>query len=172
MQVRIYPDPCLRKTCQPVDTFDDSLRRLAERMITLMREHKGVGLAAPQVGVNLRLFVCNPTPEPENDRVYINPVLTDLVGVVEAEEGCLSIPEVLVSVRRAQRCRLAALDLTGQPVEVAADDLEARVWQHETDHLDGVLILDKMSQADKIATRRMLKQLEEDHRKNTRSRTR
>jgi len=164
LDIILYPDRRLRAPCRPVESFDEDLRRLAERMVELMTKQNGVGLAAPQVGINIRMFVCNHTTEPEDTRVYVNPVLSDLVGSVEGDEGCLSIPNVTVPVRRAQRCVLRGFDLTGQALEVAGEDLEARVWQHETDHLDGVLILDKMSPASKIAGRRPLKQLEDDFR--------
>ena len=130
----------------------------------LMTRERGVGLAACQVGVLLRLFVCNPTGEPEDRRCYVNPEPVDLEGAFEGDEGCLSIPELTVPIRRAQRCTLRAFDVVGQPVEVRGEDLEARVWQHETDHLNGVLIIDKMSPASKIASRRILKKLEEDFR--------
>ena len=155
-----YPDARLRKPSVPVEAFDDRLRRLADRMLALMADHRGVGLAAPQVGVNLRLFVCNPSGEPDGQRVYVNPVITEMVGAVEGDEGCLSLPDVTVPIRRAPRCRLRAFDLTGTPLEREGQDLEARVWQHEVDHLNGVLIIDRMSPMDRIATRRTLKSLE------------
>lgn len=159
-----YPDARLRKTSVPVEAFDDDLRRLADRMLALMADHRGVGLAAPQVGVNLRLFVCNPSGEPDGQRVYVNPVITEMVGAAEGDEGCLSLPDVTVPIRRAPRCRLRAFDLTGTPLEREGQDLDARVWQHEVDHLDGILIIDKMPPASKIAVRRILKRLDEAHR--------
>lgn len=157
-----YPDPRLRGRCQPVTEFNDDLAALAARMLELMHEHKGVGLAAAQVGVPLRLFVANPTEDRKNDRVYVNPELFDLEGMKEAEEGCLSIPEVHIIVRRPLRARIKAQDLSGAPFERAAEDFEARVWQHETDHLNGVLIIDKMGPSDRIASKKKLKELEEE----------
>jgi peptide deformylase len=159
-----YPDPVLREKCAPVETFDEELRRLAGRMLELMKANRGVGLAGPQVGARRRIFVCNATGEPGDDRVYINPELSDLVGPVEAEEGCLSIPEVRVQIRRAGRCRLKAYDLDGKPVEAEASELLARIWQHEVDHLDGRLIIDSMTPADRIANKKQLAQLEADYR--------
>src|SRR5687768_8737653 len=100
LKIILYPDPRLKKMSVPVTTFDDALRQLAARMLELMREAKGVGLAAPQVGENIRLFVMNPTQEPGDDHVYINPVLSDLEGEDEAEEGCLSLPGIHVNVTR------------------------------------------------------------------------
>ena len=129
-------------------------------MFQLMRLDKGVGLAAPQVGHNIRLFVMNATGKPEDDRVYINPVLTEAEGDEEAEEGCLSIPELRVKIWRAKRLRIEAQDLNGQPVVQTDYGFVARVWQHETDHLNGVLIIDRMGAVAKITHRGLLKDLE------------
>jgi len=161
----LYPDPVLRKVCKPVVRFDDELARLAARMLELMHEARGVGLAAPQVGVQRRLFVCNPTGEPDKDLVCINPELFDLTGAEERDEGCLSLPSVTVPVNRAVSAGLRGQDVQGRPFERRGTDLTARVWQHETDHLDGRLILDYMSDSVRIANRRVLKQLQADYRK-------
>ena len=158
-----YPDPRLRKVCAPVTRFDDELRALVERMYELMATGKGVGLAAPQVGVLQRLFVMNPSGEPQNNRVFINPEIREPHGSVEGEEGCLSLPGVHVRVRRAQRCRVTAQALDGSPIDIVVQDLVARICQHETDHLNGVLILDRMGPSDRIATRKTLRALEETH---------
>lgn len=164
LTVVCYPDPVLKKACPPVEAFTPELRALAEKMIDLMHAHRGVGLAAPQVGVPLRLFVANPTGEPEDNRVYTNPALSDLEGAATAVEGCLSIPEVNVAMRRAVKATIQAYDLDGQPFHLAGEDLLARIWQHETDHLDGRLIIDRMSEADEIANRKAIKQLRDDYR--------
>jgi peptide deformylase len=166
-RIVIYPDPRLRQKCAPVGEveFAESLAALADRMLELMNANHGVGLAGPQVGVNRRIFVCNPTGEPGDNHVYVNPVLSDLVGSEEGEEGCLSVPEVRVMVRRAKRCRIQAQDVHGQLIETEAEGLLARIWQHETDHLDGRLILDRMNPADKIANKRLVAQLEAGYRK-------
>ena len=161
-----YPDPVLRKICEPVQHFDDTIVRLVQRMLELMRAGKGIGLAAPQVGVMLRLFVCNPTGEPADDMVCINPELTDLTGADQREEGCLSLPEVSVPIRRATHVRIRACDAKGKPYQRDGDDLLARVWQHENDHLDGRLIVDYMSEASRIANRRILKQLQAEFKKS------
>ncbi|GMV97718.1 MAG: peptide deformylase [Phycisphaerae bacterium] len=163
----IYPDPRLRQKCAPIrpEEFDASLPGLARRMLEIMHAQRGVGLAGPQVGIARRIFVCNPTGEPADDRVYVNPVLSELTGAVEGEEGCLSIPEVRVMVRRARSCRVAGFDVTGRPIEERAEELLARIWQHETDHLDGRLIIDRMTPADRIATKKQLAQLEAAFRK-------
>lgn len=163
-----YPDPRLRDTCAPVTGFGDELRAVADRMLDIMHELNGVGLAAPQVGLNYRLFTMNLTGRPEDDLVFVNPEIHDCEGSAEEEEGCLSLPGINVRVRRAMRCRLTAQDLDGNPIEVIAKDLPARCWQHETDHLNGVLIIDRMGPADRIATKKALKSLEETYKAKVR----
>ncbi len=159
-----YPDPRLRRRCEPVETFDESLAALAERLFQIMREDRGVGLAASQVGISRLLFVCNPTGKPEDDAVYVNPTLSDLVGLVEHEEGCLSLPDVRAVIRRARKCRIQAVDLAGRPIDRVGEDLVARIWQHEMDHLEGRLIIDRMNGTDKIANKKLLADLEADYR--------
>lgn len=154
-----FPEPVLRRPARPVEVFDDALADLARRMLALMHEAKGVGLAAPQVGQSIRLFVCNPTGEPQDNFVMVNPVLSEWSGVEEKPEGCLSIPGVTVNMRRPMRVHLKAFSARGEMFEMNGDDLPARIWQHETDHLDGKLIIDNMSEADEIANRRALRQL-------------
>lgn len=158
-----YPDPRLRKKSARVTEFDGELTALVQRMHELMETGKGVGLAAPQVGISKRLFVMNPTGEPDDKRVFVNPAIHDPHGSLEAEEGCLSLPGIDVQIRRAQRCRLTAQDLAGHPIELEIEDLMARICQHETDHLYGVLIIDRMGPSDRIATRKTLKALEEQY---------
>ena len=157
-----YPDPVLRTPCEPVSSFGPDLAALADRMIELMREVNGVGLAAPQLGVPIRMFVSNVTGEPGNDIVCVNPQFSELTGGVENEEGCLSLPGVTVTLRRATRAVICARTPTGESFQKTGEDLAARVWQHESDHLDGRLIIDNMSATDEIANRRALKQLETD----------
>ncbi|MBK8914287.1 MAG: peptide deformylase [Phycisphaerales bacterium] len=156
-----YPDSRLRARSAPVERFDAGLRELAAQMFSLMRESKGVGLAAPQVGVLLRMFVMNATGQPDDDRVLINPVIDEMEGSAQATEGCLSIPGVNVQIRRPVACRIIAQDLAGERVELRGRDLVARIWQHETDHLNGVLILDRMGPTDRVATKKVLRALED-----------
>ncbi len=163
LEIVLYPDPILKKKALEVTEFGAPLRALAERMFELMREEKGVGLAAPQVGVGLRLFVCNPTGESADDQVLVNPRLVELGGAEEREEGCLSIPGATVTMRRAAHGILQAVDVEGRPFQLAQADLPARIWQHEIDHLDGRLIIDNMSASDEIANRRVLKQLRDKY---------
>lgn len=160
LKIIMYPDPRLRQACEPVTDFDDSLRALALRMVELMHGAKGVGLAAPQVGVMIRMFVCHAITDPEDHMILVNPKLADLQGQAAGDEGCLSLPDVTVEVYRAESCTILAQDLNGEPIRAAGVDLVARCWQHECDHLDGRLITDRMSDADKIANRRILKTLE------------
>ncbi len=154
-----YPDPRLKKVSEPVTAFDAELKSLADHMLEMMRAAKGVGLAAPQVGINKRLFVMNHSGEAGDDRVYANPVLTVIDGEAEAEEGCLSLPDIHINVFRANKVRLDAQDLEGKPVSVEREGFEARVWQHETDHLLGILLIDRMSFTDKMKHRKRLKEL-------------
>lgn len=163
LEIINWPDPRLKKISQPVTTFDASLRELATRMLELMKAAKGVGLAAPQAGVNLRLFVMNPDGEPDHDRVYVNPVLSDGEGDEEAEEGCLSLPKIHLVVNRAKTMRVRAQDLDGHPFEQTETGYPARIWQHETDHLNGVLLLDRMGPGTKLLHRKILKELEEEY---------
>ena len=155
-----YPDPRLRKKGEPVTRFDEELVALSQRMLELMRGDKGVGLAGPQVGLALRLFVMNVTDDPANDQVFVNPEIHDARNPKEGEEGCLSIPDVRGQVRRAFRCRIVAQNVKGERVEAEAEDLVARVWQHETDHLNGVLIIDRFGPSDQMAVKKSLKELE------------
>jgi peptide deformylase len=159
-----WPDPRLKKLSKPVELPDPSLKQLAARMFELMREAKGVGLAAPQVGLNIRLFVMNPTGEPQDDRVYVNPVLSDGDGEEEGEEGCLSLPEIHASIVRFKKMRMSARDVDGNPIDEAGEGFVARVWQHEFDHLNGTLLTDRMGPVAKMAARRTLKDLEDKYR--------
>jgi peptide deformylase len=164
LKIVLWPDPRLKKASKSVETFDASLKELAARMFELMREAKGVGLAAPQVGQNIRLFVMNPTGEPQDDRVYVNPLLTDGDGDEEAEEGCLSLPEIHTNVVRFKQMKLCAQDLDGNPIEETAEGFIPRIWQHEFDHLNGTLLLDRMGPVARMAARKALKELEERYR--------
>jgi len=154
-----YPDPILRKRCSPVKRFSPEIKALADRMFELMRLENGVGLAASQVGVLIRMFVTNPTAQPGDDLICVNPKFVELNGAEEKEEGCLSLPGVTVRVRRAREVVMDAFDADGCPFRRVVTDLAARVWQHEMDHLDGRLIADNMSTPDEIANRRALKEL-------------
>ena len=140
-RIRQYGDAALRMKAREVESFDDDLRRLVERMTALMHEAQGVGLAATQVGVVSRLFVF---VHDEEDRVLVNPVITARSDEVSVDdEGCLSLREVLVPVERPVAVTIEGFDADGTPVELPLELPSARVVQHELDHLDGVLIIDR-----------------------------
>jgi peptide deformylase len=140
-RIRQYGDPVLRMRAREVEEVDDDVRRLAERMTALMHEAQGVGLAATQVGVLRRLFVFTDAGE---DRVLVNPVLTKRSDQLELDdEGCLSLRDVLVPVERHVAVTVEGVDAEGQPVKLDLELPSARIVQHELDHLDGVLILDR-----------------------------
>jgi len=164
LRLILYPDPRLKQRAQPVTEFNEELAAVIERMIAVMRAEKGVGLAAPQVGLLWRLFVCQPG-EDAPPQAFINPTLN--LGEREdvREEGCLSIPDVTVNIRRSTTCEISAFDARGRPLRLSGEGLLARIWQHETDHLDGRLITDRMTEAERIKNRRLLKQLEQDYQK-------
>ena len=141
-QIRQYGDPALRLVAHEVVDFDDDLRRLVERMTTLMHEAQGVGLAATQVGVLRRLFVFE--PDEEGPRVIVNPVVVERADETEVdEEGCLSLQGVRVPIERSVKVTLEGKDADGNDVRWELDDYGSRVVQHELDHLDGVLIIDR-----------------------------
>jgi peptide deformylase len=152
--VRKLGDPVLKATALPVERFDDGLRLEIERMGELMHDALGIGLAATQLGILHRVLVYRAYPE-DPLTALVNPVLTWTSDeLAAAEEGCLSLPGVHVEVERPARVRVQARDGDGQPLEVEAEGLVARVIQHEIDHLDGVLILDRIPrQARKEAMR-------------------
>lgn len=142
-QIRQYPDPVLRMRAHEVEEFDDDLRQLAERMTALMGEAAGVGLAANQVGVLRRMFVFQSTVE-EEPRAMVNPEIVERSDDIEPDdEGCLSMQGVLVPVERNLRVTIEARDLDGEEVRLELEGMSARVVQHELDHLDGTLIIDR-----------------------------
>jgi peptide deformylase len=130
-------------------------------MIELMHQNRGVGLAANQVAVPLRIFIANPTGEQGKERVFINPQIIETTGWIESEEGCLSVPQIQTNIRRQQKVAVKAIDLKGNPFEMRAEGLLARIIQHETDHINGKIILDRMSRIAKISHRRQIQYLEQ-----------
>jgi len=162
-RVVCYPDPVLGRKAKPIEEIDDEVRRRAAEMIEIMHETRGVGLAGPQAGWSARIVTLNTTGEPDGDAVFINPEITSSAGEETDEEGCLSLPGIQAKISRAAQVEVRAYDLDGQEVNIKTDGLLARAWQHETDHLDGVLILDRMSPAARLVNRRRLKELEAAH---------
>lgn len=161
LPIRIYPDPVLRVRCPEVDTFDGDLEKLAEDMVETMYAAPGVGLAAPQVGVEQRLAVVDITVGEESNtlHVLVNPEIVTESGTDTDEEGCLSIPDITEKVTRPGKIRVRAQGLDGQTLELEADGLLARVVCHEVDHLNGVLFVDHLSGLRKEKVRRQLKRL-------------
>jgi peptide deformylase len=178
LALHVYPAAVLRKPCAPIEP-DASLPAIAERMLEIMDEEGGIGLAGPQAGLPWRIFVLD-VPSPKNDKkarddmtiapdaphfsdgpmVFVNPALT-LEGPVEAcEEGCLSLPEIRCKVLRPPIVTASALDEQGKPFTIRASGLLARCIQHEFDHIEGVLILDRMSPMDRLKNRKAIKELE------------
>ena len=161
LPIRQYPDPVLRTRCAPVEEFGSDLKRLVEDMILTMHDAPGVGLAAPQVGVELRVAVVDTTAgvDPEAVRVLVNPEILDVAGVATDKEGCLSIPDFTEQVTRPASVCVVSHDLEGEPYEIAADELEARAIQHELDHLDGVLFVDRLRGLRRQRARSFLRRL-------------
>ena len=152
LEVRTFGDPVLKSRAATVETFDDPLARLAEEMLETMRAYEGVGLAANQVGRLKRILVA---ALEEEEIVIVNPVIEDESDEVETDsEGCLSIPEIQVDVERPVAVTVSGQDLTGQPVRIEAKDLLARILQHEIDHLNGVVILDRTDRESRKAAMR------------------
>ena len=163
MQIIKYPHPTLRHKSKPLVKVDVALRKIVAEMLELMYEDHGVGLAANQVDLPYRLAVMNIQCDPEADDeeiVLINPVISKRSGAAEADEGCLSLPEVWAPVRRPEKIELTAYDLSGVERKFALDGLYARAAQHELDHLDGVLFIDRLSPTAALSVKDPLATLE------------
>ncbi|HUS44491.1 MAG TPA: peptide deformylase [Phycisphaerae bacterium] len=159
MRIRLYPGPVLRERSVRVEAFDEDLARLAVEMTRLMLENHGLGLAAPQVGVLRRLVVVSPDGGPGREAVLINPEIVHSEGSERADEGCLSFPGIYVKVNRHARVVVRYQDVAGEAHEMEAEGLLARAIEHEVDHLDGRLLVDRMSQVQRMANRRRLREL-------------
>ena len=144
LDIRLYPDDILRTRCQPTE-MNDEIDRLIDDMLYTMYEAPGIGLAAPQVGRNLRVIVADVSESRDQPVALINPEIIASDGMTEYEEGCLSLPGIYAKVRRPARIRVRALNRDGKPIELEADDLLAICLQHEIDHLNGVLFIDHLS---------------------------
>ncbi len=163
-----YPAEVLARKAKPIENIDDNIRQLVNKMTEIMIEHKGVGLAAPQVGVPLRLFIISLDGTAPNVRAYINPNITPDGTLGAIEEGCLSVPGVFTKIRRYKKCKVNATDLDGNEFSDEAEGLYARALQHEYDHIEGITIVNRMTQTARIAHRRQLKKLEEQKNKSDR----
>lgn len=150
------PDPCLRRVSKEVDVFDDDLQTLIDDMFETMYDAKGVGLAAPQIGINMRLSVIDVAGDKKQQLVLINPKIVHSEGKKSYQEGCLSVPGAFDTVVRAEKVTLSALDRDGKTYELQAQDLLAECIQHEIDHLDGKLFIDLLSPLKRNMARKKL----------------
>ena len=161
LPIRIYPDPVLRVRCHAVESFDDELRKLVEDLLETMYAAPGIGLAAPQVGVESRLCVVDLSVGERSEDVHVlaNPRLVEKDGRDEDIEGCLSLPDITEKVVRPFEIEIVAQDAYGEPVKVNAEGLLARAICHEMDHLDGILFTDRLRGLRKERGRRALRRL-------------
>src|SRR5438105_602949 len=163
MKIVHYPHPALRHKSRAIKAIDKQLHLHIGGMMEAMYDAKGLGLAAPQVALPFQLLVMNITGDPakpECEEVYLNPVIVERRGSIDDEEGCLSFPGLYQKIRRAKTIKIHAYNLKGQLVEKVMNDLEARAWQHEIDHLNGVLFIDKMGAIAKLTSRTAVKNFE------------
>jgi peptide deformylase len=168
LQIVQYPHPTLRRVAKPLRRVDAELHRLVREMFDLMYEHRGIGLAATQVDLPYRLFTINLESDPakrDQEFVFINPVLSNRKGMAEAEEGCLSLPTLYADVKRPERVTVNAYTLGGQEINLELSGLFARAVQHEVDHLDGVLFIDRLSPTGELTVRPALEEFEFAHRR-------
>jgi peptide deformylase len=171
MQIVKYPHPALRHKAAPVTALSKEIELLAGGMLELMYKQEGLGLAAPQVNSALRVLVMNFAADPakkDHEFVAINPVIVEASKqIVDDREGCLSFPELYAKVRRSKKVRVQAYNLKGELYEMTCEDLPARVWQHEIDHLDGTLLVDRLSRLKRDLYRARRKKLERQGRKGS-----
>jgi len=153
-----YPDPGLQKPCEPVEKFGEELRQLADDMVAIMRAESGIGLAAPQAGEEVQLTVVDLSGGTDPDQLIylVNPRVDVEEGEIRDEEGCLSFPDVILTVPRPARVVVSARDLEGEEVSIEAEGLLARCLHHEIDHLKGVLFIDRVSPLKRDLTRRRI----------------
>ena len=156
LDIRTFGDPVLKTRAAPVESFDDALAHLAEDMLVTMHEHEGVGLAANQVGRLKRILVAATEDE---EYVIVNPVVEEAAETTQREpEGCLSIPGIQVEVDRPTGITVSGQDATGAPLRIETSGLLARILQHEIDHLDGVLVLDRTDRESRKAAMRQMRE--------------
>ncbi len=157
-----YPDPVLARRGDEVTVFDDKLRKLVEEMFESMYVAQGIGLAAPQIGLSQRITVVDISfgKNPDEKHALINPEILELQGKQTEEEGCLSLPDIREKVHRAERVRVRAQNEYGEWFELEGDELLARALQHEIDHLDGVLFIDRISRLKRELVLRKIKRMQ------------
>ncbi|MEN6451647.1 MAG: peptide deformylase [Thermoguttaceae bacterium] len=162
LQLLKYPHPALRHVSKPLRRVDSEFKNAVRTMFEIMYDKQGVGLAANQVGLPYRFFVINLEGDPQKgvEHVFINPVISRRSGTVEAEEGCLSFPEIFAPVKRSEKIVISAYNLAGEEVNYRLDGMFARAFQHEFDHLDGVLFVDRLAPAALLSIKQALSDLE------------
>jgi peptide deformylase len=165
MELTYFPDPVIVNATERVETFDAELEKVARQMFLMMYENKGVGLAANQAGINKRIAVINPTGGPEDELILVNPEIIASDGSEVSEEGCLSCPGINAEIKRADAITLRFQDVQGAFHTLEAQDMLARIIQHEVDHLDGRVIIDRMSPAARILNKRQIEVLRKKARK-------
>lgn len=144
LKVRTYPDPILKKKAESLTLFGPEEQKLFDDMIETMYQADGVGLAAPQVGISKRILIASPTMTPGEEHILVNPEILEARGRELGVEGCLSLPGISGEIPRAKLIRFRALDRQGKPLEMEIKDFFARIIQHEMDHLNGVLLIDRV----------------------------
>jgi len=162
MQIVHFPHPTLRHKSKPLKMVDGELVEMVKQMFALMYQAEGVGLAANQVDLPFRLFVANPKASPDSgeEMVFINPIISQQKGNAEADEGCLSLPGLYGPVKRAKQIHVSAYNLQGEEINATVSGFLARVIQHETDHLDGVMFTDRLSETASADALEMLEEFE------------
>ncbi len=163
LSVVCYPDPVLNRKSEPVESGHPGLHELVRGMLEAMVEARGVGLAAPQVGESLRLFIACESGDPKESLICINPRVEPFGETVALEEGCLSVPDFRADVVRPEKVRMTWTGLDGEEHRGEFDGLWARIIQHEFDHLEGVLFIERLSETDRLRVRPDLKALEEQY---------
>ncbi len=166
MEIATYPNPVLKTKAKPIKEINSEIRKIAEEMLDTMHDACGIGLAAPQVGLSIRLVVLDVTGEKPGEMVFINPYIAEEKGETLEEEGCLSFPDVTGKIIRSQYVKVIAYNLKGEKLEIEAEGLLGRAWQHEIDHLNGCLFIEKMTPASTIAIQPKLKELELSYQNN------
>lgn len=162
-EIRIYPDPILFKKAEKVQIIDGQIKEIVDRMTAVLHAHGGIGLAAPQIGISNQIIILGLG---ENCRAFINPELVSGEGESILEEGCLSLPTIEVPVKRKERVLMRAWDLDGREINLEVSGFRSRVYQHEIDHLHGILIVDHISPLErKLLIKKMIKDLKGSQKK-------
>ena len=164
LRVVKYPHPALRHKSRPLRCVDNDLRKTVRKMFDLMYEQRGIGLAANQVDLPYRFFILNAEGDPDKgeEYVFLNPVIGKRNGTAEAEEGCLSFPEIYAPVKRSAKIVISAYNLAGEEMNCELDGLLSRAAQHEYDHLDGVLFIDRLTPSGLLSVKQALSDLERE----------